>query len=40
MTLWPFIVLVCLPAAALVAGWIMYGEHGSGHDSRPHTTRI
>jgi hypothetical protein len=30
-TLWPFVVLVCLPAIALFAGWLIYGEHGAGH---------
>jgi hypothetical protein len=31
MTIWPFIVLVCLPAAALFIGWLIYGEHSNRH---------
>jgi hypothetical protein len=27
-TLWPFAILVCLPAATFAAGWLIYREHG------------
>lgn len=30
ITLWPFVVLVLLPAAALLLGWLMYREPGEG----------
>jgi hypothetical protein len=28
VTLWPFAILVCLPAATFTAGWLIYREHG------------
>jgi hypothetical protein len=28
--LWPFAILVCLPAATFAAGWLIYREHGDG----------
>jgi hypothetical protein len=40
MTLWPFVVLVCLPAASLFIGWLIYGEHGDRHANGAHTTHI
>lgn len=27
VTLWPFAVLVCLPAATFTAGWLIYRDH-------------
>jgi hypothetical protein len=27
-TLWPFAILVCLPAATSATGWLIYREHG------------
>ena len=32
-TLWPFAILVCLPGATLFAGWLIYRDHGDGHDT-------
>jgi hypothetical protein len=40
MTLWPFVVLVCLPAAALFAGWLIYGEHGDRRANGSSATHI
>jgi hypothetical protein len=40
MTLWPFVVLECLPAAALFAGWLIYGEHGDRHANGSKTTPV
>jgi hypothetical protein len=35
-TLWPFAILVCLPAATFAAGWLIYRDHGQRPSAAAH----
>ena len=38
-TLWPFAILLALPALTLFAGWVIYRDHGGDQDAGSHPGR-